>query len=342
MSVWNTAGPDQDVVLSSRVRLARNYADIPFPSAMSEKDAMSVIDKTLRILKEAPFMFRYWEMRSIGQRERVVMMERHLISPEMVENAQYGAALVSQDELVCVMINEEDHLRIQSMAPGFNLAAAADGARRIGDLLDASGAIARDERFGYLTACLTNAGTGLRASVMMHLPAMTMTRQIQPMIEAVNRHGLTVRGLYGEQSQAAGNLYQISNQVTMVRTAGEIMAAVEDAGRQIMARERNARAILMEKNAPRMQDRLFRSLGTLKYARRMNTREFMNLLSDLRLALSAGLVEGIGYERINEMMVTGQPAGLTAMTGRELESQERDAVRGDYVRSVMTGCVERT
>lgn len=327
--------------MSSRIRLARNYRDVPFPSAMNEREASSVTEKTLRIFKDAPCPFRYVKMNALDQTERVRLMERHLISPEMVENTLYGAALISEDERVCVMIHEEDHLRIQVMAPGLAFDEAMESAEKLDGLLTDSGEIARDERFGYMTACLTNVGTGLRASAMMHLPGITMTRQLQPLADTLGKHALTMRGLYGEQSQAVGNLYQISNQATMGPASGEIVASAERAVRFVVDREREARGALFAKNGERMRDRLYRSVGTLKFARRLNTREFMALLSDLRLALWAGLVEGIAPETLNNIMITSQPAGLMSRIGRELNAQQRDAARADYVRSALAECVER-
>lgn len=231
---------------------------------------------------------------------------------------------------VYVMINEEDHLRIQAILPGLSLGEALEKANRTDDALERGG-YAFDPRYGYLTACPTNAGTGMRASVMLHLPALTLLSQIGPIIRSVSRIGLTVRGIYGEGSQANGNMYQLSNQVTLGRNESEILHALGEAALQVMQRERDARKLMLERNRIGLEDRLLRSYGILSNARKMSLREFMQRMSDVRLAMDLSLLP-LQADTLDALLLDAQPAALQRRAGEELSAEEQNVQRANLVR----------
>lgn len=321
---------DNGIVLSSRVRLARNYASIPFRARASAEQAEVVVNRAVRVLHELPETFTLYSMRDMQRREKQRLVEEHLISMDMARVDERGAALVRTDKKVSVMVNEEDHLRIQAFADGQNLKQAADMAFETEEALQKDDKFAFDAVLGYLTACPTNTGTGLRASVMLHLPLLTQEKQMGKVSQLAAKLGLTLRGIYGEGSQALGNLYQLSNQVTLGRTEDEIIEAVGAVSRQLVEMEQAAREKSMEKESVALTDQVFRGYGLLRCARRMSLKEFMVHWSNLRLGAALSLLPA-DIQTADALLVGAQPAHLGADDASG-DAQSLDIMRATYVR----------
>jgi protein arginine kinase len=336
MSGWfNDKGPESDIVISSRVRLARNLKDYPFPWKMSKEQETSLLNR----IREA-FMgngsvaksFLFLDIQSLGPIDRHSIVEKHLISPELAESSRICGALISRDEKISIMVNEEDHLRIQALFGGLQIDKALGLCSKVDTYLEEKMDFAFDNRFGYLTCCPTNIGTGIRASAMLHLPALTMTGYIRGVLDACTKLGIAVRGLYGENSEASGNMYQISNQVTLGLADNEIVTNINHIAFQIIEQERTLRSELFKQNPSRMEDKVYRSLGIFSHARIMSTEEGMKLLSDVRLGVDMGIIKNINTEILNELLLLTQPATLQKMAGGPLGSEERDIMRAEVIR----------
>ena len=271
-------------------------------------------------------------MSELSTLEREVLIEKHLVSPQLTNPKRHGAVLLSSDESVSIMVNEEDHIRIQCIHPGLQLEEAFEQANAVDDILEKELPYAFDEQFGYLTSCPSNTGTGMRASVMMHLPALTITKQIERIIPAISRLGMVVRGIYGEGSKALGNIYQVSNQMTLGKTEKEILEDLENITSRLIAHERQSRKMLLEKSQVALENRLFRSLGTLVYARLLQTGEAARCLSDVRLGIDLGIIEDIDLSILNELMIFMQPGFLQQYAQTELSQEERDIFRAKLFR----------
>lgn len=326
-------GEDSDIVMSTRIRLARNLTGTHFPIAFTEEDAMTV-DKAVSgvLLDSAETGYSYIKMADLPTLERQVLVEKHLISPGLANPDRYGAVILSDDETISVMVNEEDHIRIQCICPGLQLEEAYKHADLVDDQLEKELAYAFDENFGYLTSCPSNTGTGMRASVMMHLPALTMTKQINRIVPAITRLGLVVRGSYGEGSEALGNIYQISNQTTLGKTEKEILTDLKNITIRLIAHERKSREILLTKSRVALENKLFRSLGTILYARLLQSGEAARCLSDVRLGIDLGIIEDINMSILNELMIFMQPGFLQQYADAELTQEERDTLRAKLFR----------
>ncbi|MGB4564679.1 MAG: protein arginine kinase [Dethiobacteria bacterium] len=331
-------GPEADTVISSRVRIARNIKELPFPYLASDEQTSKVqelVTKAAAGQKGKFNDFRFLRMAELSDQEKQVLVEKHLISPFLAREAHNGALLLRQDEAVSIMINEEDHLRLQCILPGLQLEEAWREADYYDDLLEEKLDYAYDERFGYLTACPTNVGTGLRASVMMHLPGLIMSKQVNRFLSALSQVGLTVRGLYGEGTEIVGNIVQVSNQITLGHREEEIIASLYNVTRQIIEQEQSARQALLNGERERIADRSWRALGLLKYAQLMTTQEAIQLLSDLRLGYDLGLIKNVDRRLLNQLMVIIRPACLQHLAGRKLSSSERDLERPIQVRRLL-------
>jgi protein arginine kinase len=338
MSVWYIEkGPESDVVISSRVRLARNLKEYPFPFMMEREDEAKIVN----LIKEA-FMnnknsvagnLHYIDMKNINPTDKTFLVEKHIVSQDLVESQRDRGVLVSMDEKISIMINEEDHLRIQCLFAGMQLDNAWSLCSKIDDFLEESIEMAFDSKFGYLTCCPTNIGTGLRASVMLHLPALTMTGYIKGILEACSKLGIAVRGLYGENSEASGNMYQISNQVTLGQTEEEIIVNIKNVISQIIEQERLMRKEIYRQNPYRLEDKVCRAAGVLSNARIISSEESMKMLSDVRLGVDMGIIRDISIEELNEIMLLIQPAGLQKTAGKQLSPDERDVKRAEMVRN---------
>lgn len=334
MTEWlDRDGPLKETVLSSRIRLARNFTEVPFPTAMSREMAVGLVAQIRECLPAAGERFRLLNGEDLTQQERQLLLEKHLISQEFLRGRLPGLLLLDGPERVSIMVNEEDHLRIQCLLPGLQLQEAYTEVQGMDDFFDDRMTYAFDERLGYLTACPTNVGTGLRASVMMHLPALTLSGAMDRVLKAARQIGLAVRGLYGEGSDAAGSMYQISNQQTLGRTEKELIDTLADVARQVATEERMARELLVRSSSLELEDRIWRSYGTLRHARRLTAREALERFSDLRLGIATGLFTALGQHCVDELLFRIQPAFLQEAAGRVLGPEEQDAYRATWVRS---------
>lgn len=330
-------GPDSDIVISSRVRIARNLNGYPFPMLATKSQSGEVLDK-IRELHEAGSLqedsaVEMVSLSELSELEKKVLVEKHLISPNLANESQNGAVLLNESESISIMVNEEDHIRIQVLASGFQIREAWKVANEVDDRFEELLEYAFDERRGFLTSCPTNVGTGIRASVMIHLPALVITQQINRILQAITQVGLAVRGIYGEGSEAVGNLFQISNQITLGQSEEEILDNLHSVVRQIIEHERSARQILAVESRARMQDRICRSYGILTHAIIMDSKEAAQRLSDVRLGVDLGMVQNVSKTALNELLVMTQPAFLQQLSGEKLSAEGRDIRRAELIRS---------
>jgi protein arginine kinase len=330
-------GPDSDIVISSRIRLARNLNRVPFPLIGTEEDLDKVTDQVEQVIQNDDAQralggLTLIRMNQLKPLERRVLVEKHLISPNLADEARMGAVILSENESISIMINEEDHLRIQCLFPGFQLDEAWNQANSIDDWFEMNLDFAFDERYGFLTSCPTNVGTGIRASVMMHLPALVMTQQMQRMLPAINQLGLVVRGIYGEGSEALGNIFQISNQITLGRSESEIIEDLMNVTKQLISQERQARTTILDTTRTRLEDKIYRSYGILSQARVIESKEATQRLSDVRLGIDLGLIKGTSATILNELIVLTQPGFLQQYAGEMLSPEQRDERRAALIR----------
>jgi protein arginine kinase len=331
VSSWyleNTLG----AVVSSRIRLARNLSGMPFPSRMTEAHLEELKARVKAAISESntPFAknLKYIEMSAVPQNEVTAMVERHIISPEFAA-AQNRAIILSEDESISIMIGEEDHIRIQVILDGLKLEEAYDIAEQIDSLLDSRLHFAFDENLGFLTECPTNLGTGLRASLMLHLPACESSGEIASLSDTVNKIGFTVRGMYGEGSKAGASLYQISNQITLGLSEKNALDNLKSITARIIEKEENLRSSL---NKLKVEDMAYRALGVLKNCRIITSNEMMNLLSRIKLGIDMGIIE----EKINpiELLISNQRFMLMKKFG-EMQPEERDIQRASNLREIL-------
>ncbi|HEX2953161.1 MAG TPA: protein arginine kinase [Bacillota bacterium] len=328
-------GDNGDIVLSSRIRLARNIRNYPFPHRASESQLEAIVSEAEAAVDHiAPDKGKFVTIRldSLVPLERLVFVEKHLISRDFLEHPEHRAILLNEDETASIMVNEEDQLRIQSILAGFKLEQAWDMASKLDDDLEDSLDYAFDEYRGYLTACPTNVGTGLRASVMLHLPALVMTDQAKKVLATLTHLGLNVRGLYGEGTEALGNLFQISNQVTLGYTEEDLIAKLVSAARQVVEQERGTRDILMKESRLQLEDRLCRAYGILTQARVVPSEEALRLLSDIRLGADLELIPNLDAQAVRELFLLIRAAFLQTIIGKELAPAERDYYRAMVIR----------
>ena len=329
-TVWyRQVGNEGDVVLSTRVRFARNLTGLPFPDRMNAAQKQELKDKVFSALKDDPERLRFLDVAALPRREVASLAERHLISPAFAESDGGSALFLSEDEGLSLMVNEEDHLRLQTFGAGLCpetcLARADEMDSRLCEALH----FAFDKRLGYLTQCPTNLGTGMRVSVMLHLPALTESKTIPLLAGTVSKLGLTIRGLYGEGSRAEGAVYQLSNQVTLGITEKEAMENLKGVALQIVSEERRARERICRD--PAYEDRIWRALGVLKTARLLDHRECVNLLSLIRIGASIGVLD-VPAETVAALLTDVQPATLAVAAGKDLDAGERDVARAALVR----------
>lgn len=327
-------GPESDIVISSRIRLARNLAHFPFINRATPTDRTDIErtlrDKVLRVPTTGEMT--YFDVARLNAVDRQFLVERQLISRELAESEGARGVAVSSTEQASIMVNEEDHLRIQVMHSGLDLETVWDQINQIDDSLESQVTYAVCERLGYLTACPTNVGTGMRVSVMLHLPALVQTRQIEKVFRALQKISLAVRGLYGEGSQPAGDFYQISNQVTLGASEQELLTRVKDVVPSIIEYERKAREFLEQQSHEELHDRVSRAYGILRTAQTISSEETMHLLSSLRLGVNMGLIRDLEIPAINLLFIHTQPAHLQKLTGLELDTANRNKERARYLR----------
>lgn len=327
-------GAESEVVISSRIRLARNFSGYNFTNKLKPDEAERIIKEVENAIIHGTSAirddFKSLRMAELDKLEKGILLEKHLISKD-IARSDLSAALVKDDETVSIMVNEEDHLRIQALFPGFRLDDAWDIADKIDDLLEESIGYAFDERLGYLTACPTNVGTGMRASIMVHLPALVELGYIDGVLKAANQIGLAVRGIYGEGSQAKGSIFQISNQLTLGRKEEEILGNIKGLSKQLISKELEARSFLYKNQGMKFEDRIYRALGILSSARLVDSNEAMNLLSNVKLGIEMGLIDNMKSRDIDKLFIEIQPSHQQMMSGQS-KAQERDIKRAEYLR----------
>lgn len=334
-------GEERDIVISTRVRVARNLSKYKFPEYMTMEESENLTNDVLNIVKEDDELnYEFIKIKDLSKVQQKVYVEDHLISPSILKNEDMASFLLRSDEKATIMINEEDHIRIQTLLPGLNLKRGWEICSSIDDKLEENLKYAYDIDLGYLTACPTNVGTGLRASVMMHLPCVSMTGSLSVIIESLGKVGLTARGLYGEGSEALGYLYQISNQVTLGDSEEEIISKLDKVVQQILGRERNTRKYFLEKRRVEMEDKVYRSLGILKNSRILSSREAMGHLSNIRMGETMDILEKDESVDVIKLMIDIQSANIQKMLNREMDTNERDIERASIMRKLILGTEE--
>lgn len=327
-------GPEADTAISTRIRLARNLANFPFLSRANieqKREIERLVREKIKRAKDTKDL-HYIRLSDISAVDRLFLMERRLISREHAGGDGERGVAFGRSETISVMVNEEDHLRIQVIRSGFELRDAWKVINEIDNILERELKYAFSPSFGYLTACPTNVGTGMRASVMLHLPALGLTHHIEKVFNAVGKLGLIVRGLYGEGTQVLGDLYQISNQFTLGKSETEIIEIMESVVPRITGYERMAREALVSENREQLEDRVWRSYGMLREARLLSSEEAMHLLSQVRLGVNLGLVKDVSVETLNALFILTLPAHLQKLEGKELEATQRNVLRASFVR----------
>jgi protein arginine kinase len=327
-------GPHDRIVMSSRVRLARNLRDFAFPGWAKKMERMKILEAVRPAVECLPEMKDSFSegMDNLGALDKQILVERHLISREHAAKSAGSGLVLNREESFCVMINEEDHLRMQALRPGFQIREAWAAIDRLDSALEKKLDYAFDGELGYLTACPTNLGTAIRVSAMLHLPGMVLSEQINPIIQSVNKLGLAVRGLYGEGTEALGNVFQVSNQMTLGESETIIVERLEKVMSQIIEHEENARQTLLEKKPKVVFNHIGRAYGILANAHSISSKETMNLLSLLRLGVDLGLFPGEERALVDELFLTTQPAHLQKQFSDKLTAEERDIIRADMVR----------
>jgi protein arginine kinase len=329
-------GPLHEIVISSRIRLARNIDGYPFLTRADAATRANLVSMVLGALKKARQLDEYatLDIDGLDELDRRVLVERHLISRQHAESEGARQVAFRPDEQIAMMINEEDHLRIQVMRSGFRLAEAWEQISAVDTALEAGLEFAFDERLGYLTACPTNVGTGIRVSVMLHLPALKLSGEIERVFRAAKGLKLAVRGLYGEGTTAAGDFYQISNQITLGRSESEIIDEFqEEIIPRIVQYEADAREVLLQERQAALDDKIWRAVGVLKHARLMSSDEAMECLSHLRLGVHSGRLTNVDVQTVNELFLQTQPAHLQKLQGERLNGEQRSVARAALIRT---------
>jgi len=328
-------GKDSDVVISSRVRLARNLKDYLFKLKLSKEQAEEILNKIKEVTPSIGYGLKFLRVSNIDDITKISLVEKHLISPEFaMDKEKTGAILLNEDVNICIMINEEDHLRIQVFASGLelinlkNLIVEID--EKIGEILN----YAISDKFGFLTTCPTNVGTGIRASVMVHLPALTLTHNINKILNTVSGFGMTIRGIYGEGTQTKGDIYQISNNQTLGLTENDIIKNLNIITEKVIEQERNARKYLA-KNSVDLEDKVYRAYGTLAYGKKISTEEARKLLSYVKLGTDLGIISELNDTKVSKLYLYIQPANLQIYTKEQLDGYERDIKRAEIIKQII-------
>ena len=332
---WLSGEGDEDgMVVSCRARLARNLAAWPFASKIALEDQEKIIEQVLSAAQKCHPMrdAAFFQMNALQANQCQLLVERHLISPALAKSKGQRGVLFNADESLSAMINEEDHLRLQAILPGLQTHAAWQRVDALDDALRSELEWAQSERWGFLTACPTNTGTGLRISVLIHLPALVLTEDIERVMRGLTQMTFAVRGFYGEGTNAVGNLYQVSNQVTMGMPEEEIVEKLSEVTQQIMGHEKEAQVALLADASAKVEDKVWRAYGILQHARVLNGQDFMNLLSAVRLGCSLGMIDSLPLSFINQLMIITQPSHLQAESRADLSPADCDVLRAELVR----------
>ena len=335
MNWYLQSGKDSDVVLSTRIRLARNLKDVPFVGHMSKNDAEAVLEKVKTTLPSLGYGLKFLRLKDMDNTTKLSLIEKHLISPEFgVDKDNIGAILINDEENICIMINEEDHLRIQVLSSGLDLEQALNLAVEIDEKLQTLLNFAFSEKYGFLTACPTNVGTALRASVMVHLPALNLTGNSKKVLEAANSFGMNIRGIYGEGSKPQGDVYQISNKQSLGVSEKEIIKNLKAITEKIIEQERLARKYL-GKDQNELADKVYRAYGILSNSRKISSDEAKELLSMVKLGVDMGIITEIDDTKVNKLMLYTKPANLQIRKDKTLDSYERDIKRAEVIKEII-------
>lgn len=327
-------GESSETILSSRARLARNLTALPFVQRTKKNDLLRIISKVETAVRSSTSMSQalFVSMPEMSELDRQFLVERRLISPGLAENRKISGAFIDPHEMACLMVNEEDHLRIQTIRSGLQLSAVWQEADRIDTELGQKLDYAFSEEFGYLTACPTNVGTGIRMSVLIHLPGLVLTSNIDPVIRGMTEIGFAVRGLYGEGTDALGNLYQLSNQWTLGYSELDIVNNLDRVVRQLIRYEERACESLLREAATQMKDRVWRAYGLLSQARILSVHDATEALSSLRMGLSVGIIDTVDLATVNRLLIIVQSAHVQKIAGHTLDLEAQDTLRADLVR----------
>ncbi|HHZ00614.1 MAG TPA: protein arginine kinase [Tissierellia bacterium] len=320
------------IVITSRIRLARNLKNYKFPTNMTQEEARSVIEEISNAVSKYDRGYKLTYMKDLTDIKKNSLIETHIISPALASKKDTGAFLLSPDRRVSIMINEEDHIRIQTLGDGLSLEECWKLGNEVDDIIEESVDYAFDKDLGYITCCPTNIGTGMRASVMLHLPALSITNQVDKLLYGVSQLGVAVRGVYGEGTKSMGHLYQISNQVTLGVTEETLIDKINQIVMQIIEKEKNTRDHLYKNNYDELEDDFYRAYGLLTNARKMSADEAMKLLSLLKLGSEMGITPMVKGKNIYQLMVWIQPNNISTIEGRELYVKERDQKRAEIIR----------
>jgi protein arginine kinase len=339
MTWYIDQGPESDVIISSRVRLARNLDHYPFPHRMDSQQARQAADEItdafFRGDQERKRTYLLVELDSLSAEDQQALAEKRLISSDLASKGAGRRVIISRDESISIMINEEDHIRIQSMQAGLNLEAAYEAAAAAALILEGSLSMAYSDQYGFLTACPTNTGTGMRASVMAHLPGLTTAGRIKDVIESLNKMGFAVRGNYGEHSKAQGHLFQISNQLTLGLTEDDLLNDLKRMLQQLIEQERKIRREIYRQQPVLVEDKVMRAYGLLANARIMTSEEAVTLLSNVRLGMALGLLPQLNETDLNRIQAAIGPASIQKARGRPMASEERDSARANLIHDIL-------
>jgi len=328
---------DNDIVISSRIRLARNLKDNKFATKISQEEAYKIIDDVKKVVdnnqttKDLEFNLHY--LKDIPDIEQNILVEQHVISPQLAKNKNKSAFMLSKDKNIAIMLNEEDHLRLQVLNEGLKLEECLKTAYVIDDILEEHLDYAFDKELGYITSCPTNLGTGMRASTMLHLPALAMTNQLEKILLAISQIGVAVRGVYGEGTKSMGNLYQISNQGTLGAQEDTLVERIKQITMQLVEKESATRQHLLENNRIYIEDEVYRAYGILKNARIIHTQEAMKLLSIVKMGIEMGIINNLTSKKIDELMIKVQANNVQMMLNEGFTKKERSLKRAEILRN---------
>lgn len=330
-------GPDCEIVVSSRIRLARNLVHFPFLNYVDETVKGEIANELKPLISQitTPCQLELEDVQSLDRIERQVLVERQLISREQSEASGPRLVAISENQSTSIMINEEDHIRMQVINSGYDLESCWKDINALDDAIESQTTYAFSEQFGYMTSCPTNVGTGIRVSVMLHLPALVQTKEIQKVFQGMQKMHLAVRGSYGEGSQAMGDFYQVSNQMTLGYSESQLIKNLKEILPKVIDYERRCREALLKENRRGLQDQIARAFGILKNAHQISSRETMELLSLVRLGATLGMVDVLDLPTINKLFIQTQPAHLQKMNHETMETEERNVVRATFLRKTL-------
>ena len=330
-------GKDSDVIVSSRIRFARNIKGFPFKEKMKDEDKKNLLEKIKFNTPSIGYGLKFLYLKDMDDLSKLALVEKHIISPDMIlDKDEEKAILINDEENICIMINEEDHIRLQVFTSGLDLQNTLNLAIELDEKLNEIFGFSYNEKYGFLTACPTNVGTGLRASVMVHLPALRITGNLSKILHIVNNFGMTIRGVYGEDSKSRADFYQISNIQTLGMDEKEIVANLENITKKVMEQERLARKYLA-KNSTELEDRVYRSYGILTNARILTSAECDDLISDVKLGTDLGIIQELNDTKVKKIMLYTKPASIQKRLTKVLTGVERDRARTEVIKQIING-----